>query len=889
MATDERWCALRPYVEEMLDLPDGERAAWVASLGTRDPSLAAELGVVLAEHRALDAERFLDHGTVLLPHRAGAGATVGAYTLVRPIGEGGMGSVWLAERSDGRFDRRVAVKFLNLPARGGEDRFTREGRILGRLAHPRIAQLLDAGVTADGHPYLVLEYVDGQAIDRYCDAGGLDLEARVRLFLLVLDAVAHAHANLIVHRDIKPSNVFVRHDGELKLLDFGIATLLADEVAGAAALPTRDGGVAMTLQYAAPEQLTGGAVTTATDLYSLGVLLYLLVTGQHPTADARRSAADFVRAIVDAEPKRASDAAPDQARRQLRGDLDTILAKSLKKDPAERYASVTALADDLRRYLRHEPISARPDSILYRGAKFVRRNRVAVALATAAVVALAVGLYVTNRERVIAERRFAQLRQLSRRVFEFDQSIRNLPGSTDARKRLAAVSLEYLEGLAADVRGNLDLAQELSEAYRSVARVQGVPTDLNLGDFTSAEQSLKKADGLADLILASRPRDPRALLSAAGISQDRMILAESERRPDALLHARRATERVDAFLKTGSASEAQRSSAAVLYMNVAIVHVNSHRYDDAIRSARRDLEVARTLTVDRYRVSGGLSLLASALRFEGDLEGALRAVEEARATAEAATYSSETARMIELYGVLLREGLILGEDEGISLNRPADAIATLERAFELTDAAARRDSKDAGSRGRAGTAGRELGNILRHVDPGRAVAVYDAAIARLSEIDNLKARRDRAMTLAESSYALRALHGGAEAARRIDAAVAGLRDTKDLPAERINLDSPACTVLRAQADHLGDSGRHAEGMMIARQLLEAVMRSSPDTQNDLREANALSRLYQSLERLHAGIGDDTGAREMTARRTALWRHWQQKLPRNPFVLRRLGS
>jgi eukaryotic-like serine/threonine-protein kinase len=268
MATDQRWPALRPYVEEMLDLPEAQRAAWVASLDTRDPSLAAEIGALLAEHRALDAERFLEHGTVLLPHRVSAGASVGAYTLVAPIGEGGMGSVWLAERSDGRFDRRVAVKFLNVPARGGEDRFTREGRILGRLVHASIAQLLDAGVTPTGHPYLVLEYVDGEPIDRYCDARGLDLKARVRLFLPVLDAVAHAHANLIVHRDIKPSNVFVRRDGELKLLDFGIATLLNDEVAGAAAFMTRDGGGAMTPEYAAPEQLTGGAVTTATDLYS---------------------------------------------------------------------------------------------------------------------------------------------------------------------------------------------------------------------------------------------------------------------------------------------------------------------------------------------------------------------------------------------------------------------------------------------------------------------------------------------------------------------------------------------------------------------------------------------------------------------------------------------
>ncbi len=232
------------------------------------------------------------------------------------------------------------------------------------------------------------------------------------------------------------------------------------------------------------------------------------------------------------------------------------------------------------------------------------------------VAALSSGLLITNRERLIAERRFGELRQLSNKVFELDAAIRNLPGSTDARKRLVAASLEYLEGLAADVHGDADLAQELGDAYWRVAKIQGVPTDLNLGDFTSAERSLQKADGFIDTVLASRPRDRRAIYRSACIAHDRMILAESERRrPEAMRYARKATERMDAVLAAGPATETERSNLASMYGNAALAHVNMHLYEDALRETRRELEIARTLTTDQYRVGSGLSLLANVLRF----------------------------------------------------------------------------------------------------------------------------------------------------------------------------------------------------------------------------------------------------------------------------------
>jgi serine/threonine-protein kinase len=447
--TPDQWKQISPHLDHALSLPEEDRGAWIAALRTQDPAVAGMLEALLEEHHQLAREGFLERGPVLLPQTVGmAGQPVGAYRLISQVDQGGMGSVWLAERSDGRFERRVAIKFLHVSLVGrGEERFRREGAFLGRLTHSHIAELIDAGVSASGQPYLVLEYVEGRHIDRYCDERQLDVEARVGLFLDVLQAVAHAHSNLIVHRDIKPSNVLVSKEGQVKLLDFGIAKLLEGEgESGEATLLTVEGGRALTPAYAAPEQVTGGAVTTATDVYALGVLLYMLLTGQHPAGGESRSAAELVKAIVDTEPARPSAVVtsskvraeittgsaarrattPDRLRRALHGDLDTIVGKALKKVPGERYQSVTALADDLRRYLRHEPISARPDTIAYRASKFVRRNRVAVTFSALAMAAILAGLIGTiTQARTARRQRDLALHQLDRAeaINEFNQFI----------------------------------------------------------------------------------------------------------------------------------------------------------------------------------------------------------------------------------------------------------------------------------------------------------------------------------------------------------------------------------------------------------------------------------------------------------------------------------
>ncbi len=394
------WPELEQLLDRALDLTGESREEWLVQLRTSVPELAASLDALLSADAVADRRGFLEPRPMSL-----AGHEVGHYTLINPLGHGGMGSVWLARRTDGRFEGYTAVKLMNLALMSttGQERFRREGTALARLTHHAIARLMDAGVAPSGQPYLVLEYVDGQRIDTYAESARLTAHQRIGLMLQVMDAVGHAHANLVVHRDIKPANILVTADGQVKLLDFGIAKLLQEqgeeELTGLTAA-----GSALTPDYASPEQIRGEDITTATDVYALGVLLYVLLSGRHPTRGATTTAVEVVRGILEVEPPRLG-----------LGDLDTIIAKALRKSPAERYPTVTGFADDLSRYLRHEPVRARPDSVGYRARKFLRRHRTAVAAATIVASVLVVAtVFSVVQARQASEQRDAAIREARR-------------------------------------------------------------------------------------------------------------------------------------------------------------------------------------------------------------------------------------------------------------------------------------------------------------------------------------------------------------------------------------------------------------------------------------------------------------------------------------------
>ena len=558
----ERWQQVKDVLQEALELPVQQRGVFLDISCDGDPLLRQEVESLLLEEKA-STEAFLRSPVAVSVQdvkrdaASWLGRRIGPYEIIEIIGEGGMGSVYRAARADEQYQKQVAIKIvkLGLDTPFALARFRAERQILANLEHPNIARLLDGGTTENGVPYVVMELIEGQPIDEYCDAHRLSLEGRLRLFRTVCLAVQYAHQHLVVHRDLKPGNILVTRDGTPKLLDFGIAKILdAGPIPGGA--ETTIGFMRMlTPEYASPEQVRGEPVTTASDVYSLGVILFLLLTGRFPYQFDSRSADAIVRAICDTEPPKPSTAARKteengpstdaaQAQRKedisaeeesrgkrskrLRGDLDNIVLMALRKDPQQRYASAEQFAEDIRRHLESLPVLARNDTLEYRISKFVTRHKAGTAATAAAVVILLAALFVAlveakvarhqaqiakqqaelaREQRARADKRFNDVRKLANSlIFEIHDSIKDLAGATKARELLVTRALEYLDSLSRET-GDPALQRELASAYDRIGDVQGYVGAANLDDFPGAAQSYAKALAIRERLAASSPGD----------------------------------------------------------------------------------------------------------------------------------------------------------------------------------------------------------------------------------------------------------------------------------------------------------------------------------------------------------------------------------------------
>jgi serine/threonine protein kinase len=568
----DRFQRIETLFHAALELDDVARAQLIDAQCGEDADLAAEVRRLLTASEIEEQRK----GALLAEREDGEGAEstgrrIGPYVLDGLLGRGGMGVVYRAHRADGEFEQKVAIKLIDLPLATTtfRERFRQERQILAGLEHPYIARLLDGGVTANGDPYLVMEFVDGVPIHLYCEKENLSLRLRLKLFLMVCEAVQFAHQNFIVHRDLKPDNILIAADGTPRLLDFGTAKLLTPTIAAAGAGLTRDGHQSFTPQYASPEQVLGHQVTAASDTYSLGVLLYLLLTGMPPYELTELTTAELLRAICNEPPRKP---VPVEALDwRLDADLEAILMKALRKEPGARYGTAAELANEIRAWLDGMPVAARRGNLRYRAVKFIRRNRISVAgsaLLAASLIAGVIGVawqaHVANEERHKAEESAADLRQLSNSLLsELDDAIKELPGSTGAQKILVTRVLEHLDRAARNAHGNRQTQLDLADAYTRLGNLQGNAYDPNLGDPGGGLKSIDAALGMARPLAAAFPHDHAVQHSLALALQSRSeILWQLGRTPDAVPIQREAVRIFEALAATNAASAAELLDAA---------------------------------------------------------------------------------------------------------------------------------------------------------------------------------------------------------------------------------------------------------------------------------------------------------------------------------------
>jgi non-specific serine/threonine protein kinase/serine/threonine-protein kinase len=790
--TPERWKQITQLTAEALERPEAERSSWLADACAGDEDLRLEVESLLAAH--CSAGSFLETGAL-----AGVGAAVasamasqapltpmigrriGPYRILSELGHGGMGVVYLAERADAAFEKKTAIKVVRggLPGELLLQRFRDERRILATLEHPNIARLLDGGTTEDGLPYVVMEYVDGVPLDVYCETARPSLVRRLQLFREVCAAVQFAHQRLVIHRDLKPRNILVTADGTPKLLDFGIAKLL--QPGAVSESHTQTGLRPFTLDAASPEQIRGEPMTVSSDVYALGVLLYHLMTGQHPYGPTPLTDPDLMRAICENPPVRPTAAARNGTRFDLSIELEWVVLKALRKEPDRRYGSVEQLAEDIRRYLSGLPVLAAPDSRRYRARKFAVRNRKFIAAGSLLILSLVAGLTATlwqarlaERQRALAEQRFQNARRVaSSMVFELHDAIEAVSGATAARALLLTRASEQLDALALDAPDDPMLLEELAVAYHRLGDVQGLTASAHLGDQPASRANHRKGLALRRILAARSPDDLEA----------RARLVSS------LIGTAYAEDQVGASL--------EHAQAAVTTAEFLLA------------AKPKELRFRRALASAHYA-------LGSQYRAIGDTPHALASFEQAtplyQAVYDSNTGDTEVRRSVALCHKRL--GAILLERD------PGQAVGHMRRAIELDEASLASSPMGPRQRRDLSTSNTQLGFALWRIgDAQGALVAYRRALSlreglMRDDAKNVQAPHDVSSALYYIGVAENGIGNRAEA-------IASFQRAMPLAAVRLSdHDDLAASIMSGLADTYEGSGRLTESLRMRRQALE---------------------------------------------------------------------
>jgi non-specific serine/threonine protein kinase/serine/threonine-protein kinase len=755
--TPERWLQIKDVLETVLERPLSERAAYLAKSCGADGELLGEVKSLLAFENSKEIDIFENNQLSSLfsgetnEHSGGGfvGKQIGKYRIKRELGAGGMGVVFLAERVGGDFEQHVAIKFLrHFFSASALQRFLLERKILARLHHRFIAQLIDGGTTPEGTPYLVMEYVEGKAITRYADEQKLSLNERIALFCEVCSAVSFAHQNSIVHRDLKPENILITDEGIPKLLDFGIAKLLSESEVKATVTEHQP----FTPEYASPEQIKGETITAASDVYVLGIILYELLSGYRPFQFTdTKNQKEIWHVVNRSEPPKPSEAVKEgpkpkvqspksetqnpksktQNPKSPKGDLDNIVLKALKREPERRYKSVEELAEDLRRYQAGLPIKARPDTYFYRARKFVGRNRWAIAAAGLVVLSLSIGLITTvqqsrraERERLRAEQRAENLRNISKSlVFDVHNAIRNLSGSLPARQILLERAVEQLQFIAQDAEDNPDLQDELAQAYFNVGEMQQAA-----GNVADSEEFHRRAVAIYEKLTIENPQNPSYLHGLARgygfLANVAYLRGESGKSSELYTQVPPIFEKLIAEYPSDFKNPSDLWNA---YFNYAISLIKLGKANEALIVCRKALPLAEQLnqtenpTPDNrqilYQTKG---LIAAADSLLGDYQKSIIELKEVISEAEKLhdDFPEDMRFQYDLWAFYRHLGIAFDKSGNFS-----EAIFNLEKSLALIENLMKSSLKDAGYKRNTSITLLAVGQaFLNHREPKKALA-----------------------------------------------------------------------------------------------------------------------------------------------------------------------
>jgi tetratricopeptide (TPR) repeat protein len=879
--TAERWKRIEEIFEAAVERSGGPRAEFLDSACGGDPDLRREVEALLA-FDARDEEYFdtTVRGTAdMLVRRETeslVGQHLGPYRVTGAIGRGGMSVVYGAVRDDKEYEKQVAIKVVK---RGMDSefvlqRFRQERQILARLEHPFIARLLDGGRTPTGLPYFVMENVEGEPITDYCEARGLTLRERLALVRSVCAAVQYAHQNLVVHGDLKPGNILIAHDGTPRLLDFGLAKLInTDETTYPP--PARFMRM-LTPNYASPEQVRGETVTTATDVYSLGAVLYEMLARQSVHQLDAQSHRSIEQAVCETEvtpPSHAADPLPG-----LRGDLDAIVLKALRKPPEERYVSAEQLSQDIRHYLEKYPVDARRKTLPYVFGLFARRNILWIGAAGIVLASLVTGLVVAGVQKhraeyqaQRAERQFQQVRKLANTVlFELDNKIRALPGSIEAREFLIQTGLDYLDALARESVGQPDLQLELARAYELVGRLQSDSLMPNLGNPPAAMDSFRKGRAILEQITDKDAANPRVLWTRAAVATRIGELSSVPQAFESFQESLALMARIEPSQLEGGQYNTLMNR---LYQGLGDAYLRAGDPKGALESFRRAKGPATELRMGNAYVAAG------------DLTGAYHLWTEFLDSAERRIASGSDSLF---NGLIVRLGVArghiamanLGNPWGMRLLEPAEALEHQRKAFNLGRALVRQEPRNAAANEVLAASHGVRGAILRDSDSVASVEEFRAAIEIVGKLlesspGNTQYRRELADYETQISYPLSRLGKRQQA----------LESLHKAQAEESRLGEQTVLTWNETGDLLSDQGDRQGALQAYRSARDAAEKAVAATPRLMPARRDLAECYERLGRFYASSDDCGTAGEWYRKALQVWKEWTAYGVASPYNAR----